>query len=395
MGGQVSKTQTSTDIATSITNEVTTNVINSYTTVVGGKQSIDLSCTDAAITVCSNNCAHAGETYAKLLGDMVAAKSITATDMAALQASYNPPACQCCLAENVNEEITISITSQDISDNSIAGKIQAGIQDKINSTMENAQSGTIGYSQSQKDALTRIKTTVDTKFDTNIINSTLRSFNFDQNITGQNMTMKNISQKSVANCLATSLVQSMVSNDASTQSDLDALFSDKTTQSGAADNLTDVAKSAISAVQSMVLGAEMMYIVIIIVIFAILYGLFKTLLGGGGSSSAPQYPQSMNPMQPPYPQSMNPMQPPQYPQSMNPMQPPQYPRQPPQYQQQQALSRIGQQARASINQFGNQIGQQASASLSRLGQQAMNRFNPAQLSAMASRFGNRVGVNLT
>lgn len=241
MGATSSKTQSSVDIANSFVTNVVTNVTNKNKVTTSASQNMEFSCSDAVKVNSDNACS-------KLISEntsiIMADPSLSVSDKIKLRDSYHPSVCDACtISGNISQESIISITTDDISNNSMANSIQAELSSKINDQLKNTISGTIGAASSKVEALTTIKNYVDTKFDTNIVNESLKQFAFSQTIKSTNMnTTGMITQKLVANVVATNLVTNAIQNDAKLKAAVDKATTAESSTTGAIDSIMSAVK---------------------------------------------------------------------------------------------------------------------------------------------------------
>ncbi len=324
MGGNVSKDKSSSDIVNEFVTSVVTNVTNNKTTMVEVSQNMDIGCSDSAfnkaLEMCANAIATRDQNKTEVLKAYIAAGKDPSDD---LIKSFNekPLACKACSYSNIGQTAVMTISQQDIADNSIAGKIQSDLASKLDATKTTLQNEGFSKNQSIDESIKTIKNKIQSDVTTNVINSTLSSFIIKQDLKlGNAMEATQISQNAAVDFISASLIENVVEGDATVKAAVETLMPKVTTQKSIASNTTDmvgsVANNAIDAVSEISTGAMGMikglassWIVFALVGFIIFAYLASKFLGGGGGSALMQG--NFNPMQ-----MMNPMQRP-----MNPVRP--------------------------------------------------------------------------
>ncbi len=240
MGASSSKTQSSVDIANTVVTNVVTNVLTKNKLSVSGNQSIEIGCDEKAFALMTSACSKDTENMMKWLS---IDNTLSGAEKQAI-IEKGPKSCDSCTFDgNVSQEMILSISAQDTQDNSIANAIKSQLSAKVNDELKNNISGTIGAASSKVTALTNIKNYVDNKFETNIVNETLKQFAFSQNvkITNQKSTGV-VTQKLVANVMASNIVNNAISSDASLKSDIEKATKAEATTTGAIDSIMSMVK---------------------------------------------------------------------------------------------------------------------------------------------------------
>jgi hypothetical protein len=259
MGATESKTLSSTDIANTFVATAIIKATNKNATTTNGSQSIVLSCTDAVKLNSDTLCEKAKSNFAM---SVVTNPSLSTYDKTQLIAAYSPEVCSACEAGDISQDLGISITVSEINNNEVANKIKAELSSSIEEQLKNTQSGTIGYGKSDVESLTTIKNYVENKFDVNIVNESLKQFNFDQNINSTNMKVKNISQKMVANVVASSMVSNALSNDSELEMAVKKVTKAESVTTGVIDSLANMFGNIM-----------IMYVIMFVVVAVIAYSL--------------------------------------------------------------------------------------------------------------------------
>ncbi len=254
MGASQSNTVSSTDIANSFVSSAVINATSKNTTTASGSQSINISCTDAVATKAAELCSAEKAQFIALIPSL----GLSSQEKVNLIQTYSPPVCSTCEISDVSQDMGITITASDINNNEVANKIQAELSSKLQEALKNTQSGVVGYSASNVESITKIKNYVDNSFNVNVVNEALKSFNFDQNITVTNAKAKNVSQKMVANVVASSIVDNAIKNDSSLKAAVDKATTAESKTSGVVDSIL----GAITALAGM--GTILMIIAMIV-----------------------------------------------------------------------------------------------------------------------------------
>ena len=240
MGASSSKTESSVDIANTVVTNVVTNVLTKNKVTASGTQTIDISCDQHSFDMMTAACSKDTDNMMKWLA---IDNTLTGAEKQQIIAK-GPASCDACtFSGNASQDMAISITAQDAQDNSIANSIKSQLSAKIDDALKNSISGTIGAASSKVTALTNIKNYVDNKFETNIVNETLKQFAFSQSIKVTNQkTTGALSQKLVANVMASNIVNNAISNDSSLKSDIEKATKAEATTTGAIDSIMSMVK---------------------------------------------------------------------------------------------------------------------------------------------------------
>jgi tRNA A22 N-methylase len=257
MGATESKTNTAVNVANTFVSDCVMNVTRSYTVSLSGTQVVDLSCDADVYKECNEGCKTASIKYFEdltrlkekgLISDDTFSKAYL-TPVSTTNLSL--PACQCCTASDISQEMALSLSASDISQNTIADAIKTSMESKLQSLIDNKASGAIGYGSAQIQALTNIKNTVKNSFDVNVVNKTLLTFDFNQNLTGKNVSLKGVTQKNVSTMVASAVVNNMLQKNADLSSAIDAVTTTKNASSGVADNITSIVKGFTDMISTM------------------------------------------------------------------------------------------------------------------------------------------------
>lgn len=287
MGGGQSKTETVSDFATTVVTNVVVNVTNKYKTTTNSTQKVKIRCDNDVYQNCISSCAEATASYESMLGKLVKAGAINGSEMVSLLSTYDSPACRCCSVANVDQSMVMNITTTDINDNDIANSIQSGIVNKLDEMLTSGTSGTVGWGESEIASATKIKSIVENNFDTNIVNETLRQFNFDQTLEAENGSIRDVSQMTVATLVASNIVKNAIESNSELKTEVEKLAKGSATTSGVGDNMEGAVdsiatnlKDAIGSVAGMMSSLVFLWIAIAITIMIVVLVFGKKLLMG-------------------------------------------------------------------------------------------------------------------
>jgi len=149
-----------------------------------------------------------------------------------LNAAGTPPSCNMCSLSDVNMDTNIAINVTAISNNKIADAIQNELKSKLEEMVTNKTEGGIGLTDSQVSAITKLKTYVETNFNTEIINKTLNNYTFTQSLNAENQNVSRINMKLTGTVLGTAMIENAVKHDSSVQSLIDAVVTTTADTSG-------------------------------------------------------------------------------------------------------------------------------------------------------------------
>ncbi len=237
MGPSQSKTKSVTDIANEF---VSTSVIKATTrnaTTTAGSQKIKIECTDDVAKNASNLCSSEKLEMSKII--MMDATTPMTERIAAMKA-YKPEVCDTCLISDITQDLGITITIDDIQNNTVATEIQTQIMADLEKKLKNANTGTIA-GKTQVDAITKVKNLVVNNFNVDVVNETLKNFDFDQNIDLKNVKVSNISQKMLVKSISSNLIANSMKNNAELQNAVKDLVDADNKAAGVAQGLADTA----------------------------------------------------------------------------------------------------------------------------------------------------------
>ncbi len=304
MGLTQSNTSTSIDIANEFITNISTSVLTKNSTTSTSDQLIDIRCTDAAFIEAVRAC-----NQATLLREELVLNNPNASPEMLKSLLENPPsACTMCSAENINLEMNTSINISAVADNTIANGIKAEIQSKLKEMIDNKTSGGIGLTQSNINALTKLKNYTENNFNTNIVNETLNTFSFKQELKGENMKFLNINMKLVGTAISNALIQNAIKND----SEVKQLIEASTTLT------SDTKGTNPLSFLGDLFNSEYLYGIIGIIALILVGYLFMKFKPSQSYYPQPYYPQQNYPQQnyqePYYPEPQSFQQPQNYPQ---------------------------------------------------------------------------------
>ena len=272
MGAQVSTTKNTNDIINEQVTKITNNVLTKNSTEVSASQVIDVSCTENAFIAALNACSQEKIDHNTLRRDL---RIATGKDIGPFEVT-DSSACDMCSASDINQDSTISINTDSIDNNKIAAEIKANIDSELKKQIDSISSGPLlSYSKSDIENLTKIRNSVKNSFNTNVVNETLRKFQFNQTINSSNVKLTNINQKIVANQVSKSIISNLIENDNDFSNAVVSIDSVRKEEKNIGDQFVQVVDSiggtitgAISSISNMVGG---IYIFMVLIIFAILY----------------------------------------------------------------------------------------------------------------------------
>ena len=228
MGATQSSTKTSIDVANSFVSSVTVQAITKNTTTATGSQSINISCSDdafrAAVAACSAD--------TKNRNEIVALVAQTNPSLALSMSKATPESCTMCSAEDISMDMNVSISTEAIADNSIANQIKSDMSSKLQEAIDNSTKGGIGMTDTQIEATTKLKNYVETNFDTKVVNETLNTYTFSQDLKSTNASIRRINMKLVGSAVGSAVVRSAMANDSKVKGWIETATSVKTTTKG-------------------------------------------------------------------------------------------------------------------------------------------------------------------
>ena len=237
MGPSQSKTKTVNDIANEFVSNSVMKATNRNATTTVGSQKIRAVCSDAVAIEAAKLCAEDKKFFnTLLLGD-------TATPMAekiAMMKEYKPEVCDTCKISDISQDLGITITMDDIQNNTVATEIQSQIMADLEKRLKNANTGTIA-GKSQVDAITKIKNLTVMNFDVDIVNETLKNFDFDQNIDLKNVKAGNVSQKMLVKSISSTLISNSMKNSAELSNAVKELIDADNKAAGVVQGVADAA----------------------------------------------------------------------------------------------------------------------------------------------------------
>ncbi len=291
MGGNSSKDMSTTDILNEFTTSVVTNVLNEKKTTISGVQTMNISCDqdvyEKAIELCSKAVQEAQATKAAVL--LAAMQKGTEPSTALMQSlDKKPIACEACSAETASQLSVISVSMNDITDNSIASKIQTELLSKLDAAKTTLQNEGFSKNDVLDQSMTTIRNKISSDITTSIVNSSLTSFVTNQDIKLKNVSAKNLSQSSVVNFISASLVENIVNGDSTVKAAVENILTKENTQKSIASNTTDTANKLIDTVGGVAnnalgqLGKMFGNVMVVYIVFIIIGGfvLYRILTGG-------------------------------------------------------------------------------------------------------------------
>jgi len=304
MGGNVSKDMSSSDVTNEFITNVVTNVTNDKTTTVSTEQKQKIGCSEDVLNNVAAACAKATDLQTNAKTDLYKAYIAAGTEPSdALIASFDkkPPVCDACSAKKILQSSVMTINMQDITDNSIASKIQTDLLSKLDATKKTLQNEGFSKNDVLDSSISTIKNKIESDITTNIINKTLTSFVTNQNQEiGNTMGVEDVSQVSVVNFVSAALVENVVEGDESVKAAIENITTKENIQKSIASNTTDmvgsvannligtvgdVANNAVDTVGNM---TSTLIIGIVVGIIAFVFIVFKMMSGGGNPQSMQQ-----------------------------------------------------------------------------------------------------------
>ncbi len=247
MGPSQSKTKTVNDIANEFVSNSVMKATNRNATTTVGSQSIKASCSDAVAIEAAKLCAEDKKFFNTLL---LSDPLTPMADKINMMKEYKPEVCDTCKISDISQDLGITITMDDIQNNTVATEIQSQIMSDLEKRLKNANTGTVA-GKSQVDAITKIKNLTVMNFDVDIVNETLKNFDFDQNIDLKNVKAGNISQKMLVKSISSSLISNTMKNSAELSNAVKDLIDADNKASGVVQGVADaaagVANNAITA----------------------------------------------------------------------------------------------------------------------------------------------------
>ncbi len=291
MGAQVSTDKSQTEIVNEFVTNVCTNVTNSYKRAIAASQEMKIGCDPDVYKTCLNNNVAAisqiRTEYTDLLkGGFITEETYKERIKVLETKGYMP--LPCCSWTDINQEMVLDISITDTANNNVANEIKSQIKGALEKEKTSNMSGTVGYAEHKNEAITRIQNKVENNFPVDIVNETINSFNFDQKMDLSNSTQSNVTQKTVANILATTIVDTMIKNDADLMTDVSTTLRDTATQSGALDNIEGVVSSFFNAYTMIVIAV----VIGAVIIGAILLkaGVIPMLFGASSGNNQSYHP---------------------------------------------------------------------------------------------------------
>lgn len=209
MGATESKSTSVSEIANEFVSNTVMKATSKNVTATTGSQSIKVECTDAVANQAATLCSDEKKEITKAI---MADTSQTLADRIAAAKSYVPDVCDTCKVSDITQDLGITITLDDIQNNTVADEIRNQIVADLDKKIKNANVGTTA-GKAQVDAISKVKNLTVNNFNSEIVNETLRNFNFDQNINLKNVKASNISQKMVVKSISSSLVSNALKTD--------------------------------------------------------------------------------------------------------------------------------------------------------------------------------------
>ncbi len=299
MGGNVSKDKSKSELVNEFVTEVVTNVTNTKKTSVSSEQKIKIECNADVYSKVVAACNEATKAQSADKTEVLKIYAENGMDPpVALIESYNkkPAVCEACSAENISQSSTMTISMNDVQDNSIAGKIQSELSSKLDAAKQTLQNEGFSKNSVIDEAVSTVQNKIRAAATANIINETLASFVNKQDITVSNASASNVAQVSVINFVSATIVENVVEGDASVKGAIDTLVGKSNIQKSMASNTTDMVGSVANNLIDTVgdtLGDGLKAIgnigsiwVLIIIAFIIVGGVVAVKVFGGGSHQA-------------------------------------------------------------------------------------------------------------
>ncbi len=227
MGATQSSTQTSTDVATSVISDVVVKVITKDSITASGSNELILDCSEGVNIAATQACSADTQAITKLIS--------TSTPEIAKILSNSLPAASCsmtCQGTDINMTNNVNINVSSINDNSLANKIKSDLTAKLEQMVTNKTEGGIGFTDSQVNAITKLKTYVETNFNTQIVNETLKNYTFTQTIKATNQKISKVNMSIAGTVLGSSMIANAIKNDSNVQSLIDAAITTTAETSG-------------------------------------------------------------------------------------------------------------------------------------------------------------------
>lgn len=226
MGATQSSTETSTDIATSVISNIATSVVNKNTTTVNSSNDITAECTDVAFTAAVNACSIDTRELNKLIA------TASPETQKILIKSGKPSSCSMCSLQDVNLDTNVAINVSAINNNKIADEIKNELTSKLEQMVKNKTEGGIGLTDSQVTAITKLKTYVETNFDTKLVNETLNNYTFTQTLNAKNQNISRVNMKLTGTVLGATMIDNAIKRDANVKTLIDAAVTTSADTSG-------------------------------------------------------------------------------------------------------------------------------------------------------------------
>ncbi len=275
MGPSISKSRTSFELVNNVTTEVMTKVLTEFSETVSSSNYIKVECSPDVY----NECIKSNKEY-KIEMAKNGIKLAEGEDLG------------CCSVSNVNQEIIVNIKTESITDNSVATKLQSALLSRIQEDIKASASGSLTLNMTDTERDTRIQNYITNKFNTDIVNKTLLTFEFKNALEVKNGSARGVTQKNVATIVSSVLAKAALDSDAQLKSDVDAILKTEDKTSGGLDNLTSMVSSFTDMVKGIMTGPMTIVLGLIALIF-----IAAMLKGGGKNPMAMMMGQSqMNPM---------------------------------------------------------------------------------------------------
>jgi hypothetical protein len=223
MGSTQSTTEAPIDIANSFITDITTEVLNKNSTSVSGDQAIKISCTDKAFTAATKACSADTNNRNVIINNLISLGTTEAIKLATDMQQTYPQSCYLCSSDHIDQTMNISINITAVNNNTIANQIKADITSKLDQIVKNETNGGLGPTNAKVDAAVNLKTYVENKFNTKIVNETINTFSYKQTIDISNQRVSYLNQNMVANAVASAILTNAITNDSSLTSLIDAV----------------------------------------------------------------------------------------------------------------------------------------------------------------------------
>lgn len=264
MGGQVSKTSSTYNIANDFVSSSVNKTLNRFSTGGTVSQKAVISCDADVFKTMSTMCSKDFQKYLDVL------QSTGATAQQISESSDNKskiPSCGFC-GGTIEQRAELKISASALADKKIAQQMKTDLATKIQDEILNKMSGTAGYGKSEVNHIVNIKNRIQYEVKDETLNEVITSAVASQDAIITNASGDSrISQALVIQIISDSIMNTVASNTQELKAAVDQAVKVTQTQSGGLDNVQNIVTSAFDAVKSVVGAFASGYALIIVIVF--------------------------------------------------------------------------------------------------------------------------------